>query len=370
MRFRSLALADLSSALAAYLVALAFAYNGFGVWSLVFANIASSLTSTVGYWIGAKWRPAWEFAVNEVKSITRYSLNLSGFGIVNYFSRNADNIIVGRVLGQAALGNYQMAYNLMLTPIQNISSVVAQATFPAFARIQDDDQRFRAAYTRSCMLIGLISFPVLAGLGVVADPMIRTILGTKWLGAIRVFQILAPVGLAQSIYTTIGQIFMAKGRTDWLFRWGIIQTSILVASFLVGIHWGILGVATAYCFSFLCITMAPAFMIAFRLIGLRLSEFAFALLPQLIITGCMTLVCWLWLKFLPMIGIQRPWVLLCSAVILGATFYVLAFLTTWPKVMDHLETALMSSGKPFIIQAFAKARGLRLIGRNGDARIV
>jgi O-antigen/teichoic acid export membrane protein len=271
---------------------------------------------------------------------------------------------VGKVLGQAALGDYQMAYNLMLTPIQNISAVVTQATFPAFARIQDDDERFRVAYTRSCMLIGLISFPVLAGLGVVADPMIRTILGTKWLGAIRVFQILAPVGLAQSIYTTIGQIFMAKGRTDWLFRWGIVQTSILVASFLVGIHWGILGVATAYCVTFLCVTMVPAFMIAFRLIGLRLSDFALALLPQLIITGCMTLLCWLWLKFLPMIGIQTPWILFVSAVILGATFYVLALLITWPQVMQHLETALLSSGKPFVAQAFAKARGLRVAGRN------
>ncbi len=369
MRFRSLAIADLSAALAAYLVALIFAYKGFGVWSLVLANVATSLISVIGYWIGAKWRPAWEFAVGEVKSITRYSLNLSGFGVVNYFSRNADNIIVGKVLGQAALGNYQMAYNLMLTPIQNISSVVAQATFPAFARIQDNDERFRAAFTRSSMLIGLISFPVLAGLGVVADPMIRTILGTKWLGAIAVFQILAPVGLAQSIYTTIGQIFMAKGRTDWLFRWGIIQTSILVASFLVGIHWGVLGVATAYCFSFLCITMTPGFLIAFRLIGLRLSEFASALLPQLVITACMTLLCWFWLKLLPTLGIETPWILLSSAVILGAAFYVLAFLITWPKVMTHLETAMMSSGKPFVAQIFARGRRMRLVGRNHDRNV-
>ncbi len=368
MRFRSLAAADLSAALAAYLVALTFAYRGFGVWSLVFANVANSVTSVTGYWIGAKWRPAWEFAVDEIKSVARYSLNLSGFGIVNYFSRNADNITVGKVLGQAALGNYGMAYNLMLTPIQNISSVIAQATFPAFARIQDDNERFRQAYTRSCMLIGLISFPVLAGMGVVADPMIRTILGAKWLGAIHVFQILAPVGLAQSIYTTTGQIYMAKGRTDWLFRWGIVQTAILVTSFLVGIHWGVLGVATAYCVTFLFITMPPAFIIPFRLIGLKASDFARALLPQLAITAGMTLVCWLWLRFLPMIGIRTSWILLISTVILGASFYILAFLITWPKVMHHLETALMSSEKEFIAQTFARARGVRLIGRNVNSK--
>jgi PST family polysaccharide transporter len=366
MRFRALAAADLSAALVAYLVALGFAYKGFGVWSLVFANVASSLTAATGYWIGTKWRPAWEFAVSEVKSIARYSLNLSAFGIVNYFARNADNIIVGKILGQAALGDYQMAYNLMLSPIQNISSVVGQATFPAFARIQDDEERFRAAYIRSCMLIALITFPVLAGLGVVADPMIRTILGAKWIGAIRVFQILAPVGLAQSIHATIGQIFMAKGRTDWLFRWGIVQTAILVSSFLIGIHWGILGVAAAYCLTFLCITMPPAFLIAFRLIGLKLSEFAFALLPQLLVTGCMTLLCWLWLRLLPAIGIQTPWILFISTVVLGATFYVLVFLITWPDVMEHLETAMMSSGKSAVVRVFAKAHRFRLSGRNSN----
>ena len=364
MRFRALAAADVSASLAAYLVALTFAYKGFGVWSLVFANVANSVTSLSGYWIATRWRPTWEFAVAEVRSVARYSLNLSGFGLVNYFSRNADNIIVGKVLGQAALGDYGMAYNLMLTPIQNISSVIAQATFPAFARIQGDDERFRFAYTRSCMLIALISFPVLAGMGVVADPMIRTILGAKWLGAIRVFQILAPVGLAQSVYTTIGQIYMAKGRTDGLFRWGIVQTIVLVTSFLIGIHWGVLGVAAAYCLTFLCITMPPGFIIAFRLIGLKASDFARALLPQLAITGCMTLLCWLWLRLLPMIGIQAPWILLTSAVILGATFYVLALLVTWPRVMQHLETALMTSGKPFIAQTFARARGVKLVGRS------
>ncbi|MBV8865458.1 MAG: MOP flippase family protein [Acidobacteriaceae bacterium] len=369
MRFRALAAADVSAALIAYLVALTFAYKGFGVWSLVFANLANSAVTVTGYWIGARWCPAWEFAIKEVKSVARYSLNLSGFGIVNYFSRNADNITVGKVLGQAALGDYGMAYNLMLTPIQNISAVVAQATFPAFARIQGEDERFRLAYTRSSMLIGLISFPVLAGMGVVADPMIRTILGAKWLGAIRVFQILAPVGLAQSVYTTIGQIYMAKGRTDRLLRWGIVQTLVLVASFLIGIHWGVLGVATAYCLTFLCITMPPGFIIAFRLIGLKLTDFARALTPQLAITGCMTLLCWLWLRFLPMIGIQASWILLTSAVILGATFYILALLIIWPRVMEHLETALTSSENPFIAQTFARARGLRLVGRSPRSKM-
>ncbi len=358
MRFRALAAADLSAGLISYLVALIFAYRGFGVWSLVFANVANSITSLIGYWIGSGWRPSWQFDWAEVRSIAKYSLNLSGFGLVNYFSRNADNITVGKVLGKAPLGDYQMAYNLMLTPIQNISSVIAQATFPAFARIQDDNVRFRQAYTRSCMLIALISFPVMAGLGVVADPMIRAILGARWVGAIRVFQVLAPVGLVQSVQTTVGQIYMAKGRTDWFFRWGLASGVILVTAFLIGIRFGILGVAVAYCVSFLGITMLPGFIIPFQLIGLKVSDFGRALMPQVLITAGMALICALWLTLLSKFGIQSPWIQLSSTAILGAVFYVLALLMIWPEVMRHLETAMSSSGKAAIAGGLARAKAL------------
>ncbi len=354
MRFRALAVADLTAALFSYGVALVFAYRGFGVWSLVFANVANSLSSSIGYWIGSKWNPSWEFDWAEVKSIARYSLNLSGFGLVNYFSRNADNITVGKVLGKAPLGDYQMAYNLMLTPIQNISSVIAQATFPAFARIQDDNARFRQAFTRSSMLIALISFPVMAGLGVVADPMIRTIVGLKWLGAIPVFQVLAPVGLVQSVQTTVGQIYMAKGRTDWSFRWSLVYSCILVGSFLVGIHFGIIGVAVAYCIAYLGITMVPSFLIPFRLIGLKLSDFANALLPQLLITGCMALTCAGWLRLLAFAGINLPVIALVSTVVIGAIVYIGLLIFFWPPVMQFLEAAMVSSGKSSIVGVLAK----------------
>ncbi len=363
MRFRTLAVADMTAAVIGYVVALTFAYTGFGVWSLVYASIANSLITCVAYWIGSGWKPTWEFDKQEVKSIAGFSLNLSGFGLVNYFSRNADNITVGKVLGRAPLGDYQMAYNLMLTPIQNISSVIAQATFPAFARIQDDNQRFRLAYTRSCMLIALITFPVIAGMGVVADPMIHAILGLKWVGAIRIFQILAPVGLVQSVQTTVGQIYMAKARTDWWFRWAIASGCVLVLSFLLGIHFGVMGVAAGYCIAYLCITMVPGFVIPFKLIGLKFTDFAAALTPQLLITGGMTLVCWLWLKLLASMGITAPWMLLLSTVALGAVFYVAALLLSWPAVMEHLERAMSSSGRPKITQTFARVRQMSRRGR-------
>jgi len=82
-------------------------------------------------------------------------------------------------------------------------------------------------------------------MGVVADPLIRTMLGEKWRPAILLFQILAPVGLVQSVQSTTGQIYMSKGRTDWMFRWGLYSSVVFVGSFLIGVRWGAVGVAGA-----------------------------------------------------------------------------------------------------------------------------
>ena len=359
MRFRSLAAADLSAGVVQYLVALSFAYHGFGVWSLVFANVANSLVATTGYWIASRWRPSRIFDGDEVRSIAKFSLNLSGFGLVNYFARNADNITVGKMLGRTQLGDYQMAYNLMLQPIQNISSVMSQATFPAFARIQDDDERFRNAYTKSSMLIGLITFPVIAGMGVVADPLIRAVLGVKWLGAIRVFQILAAVGMVQSVQTTVGQIYMAKAKTEWMFRWGVVQCVLFICAFLIGVRFGTTGVAASYCIAYLGIAMIPGFAIPFRAIGLKLSDYAKALLPQLLITVGMALACAGWLAMLGHFGVGSAWVQLLTTVPLGIVVYVSAMLIIWPPIMESLEQIVTLTQNKVLSRLFMPIAALR-----------
>jgi PST family polysaccharide transporter len=360
MSFKTLAIVELGSGLVSYAVALSCAYSGLGVWSLVYANVAGTLFTTAGYWLGWRWRPSFEFDSAEVRSVAGFSLNFSGFGLVNYFARNADNIVVGRFLGQGPLGNYAMAYNLMLTPLQNVSSVIGQVALPAFSRIQDDNERFRSAYTRSCMLIGLITFPIMAGMGVVADPMIRAILGHKWVGAIALFQILAPVGLAQSVQTTVGQIYVAKGRTDWMFRMGFAFCAALIPTFLIGVRFGTTGVALAYCIVYLAILMVPSFMVPFKLIDLRFSAFARALLPQLAITLGMAAACFFWLRLLDSVSVSNAWMRLLTTVVLGIAVYVFELFAFWPAVMDEASTILSGSRLAFIGGWLTSMRRVRL----------
>src|SRR5262249_17195496 len=158
---------------------ITMAIRGQGVWSLVFGTITNNIVTTIGFWISCGWRLQWLFRWKAFQSIASYTLYLSGFNVLNYFARNADNLIVGRYLGSVPLGFYQMSYNLMTFPLQNFPSVISQVMFPALSQVSQDNARFRSAYTRMCMLIGLFTFPAMLGIAVTAEPFVAAVLGKR-----------------------------------------------------------------------------------------------------------------------------------------------------------------------------------------------
>ncbi len=364
MRYRVLAMAELGSAVAGYIVALACAYSGKGVWSLVFANLATAATGFLFYWFASGWRPDFVFSRRDIRSVAGFSLNLSGAVLVNFFARNADNIVIGRLRGQSELGDYQMAYNLMLTPISNISSMIGQITFPAFSRLQADHARFRSAYVRQSMMVGLLTFPIMAGMGVLAGPLIRVVLGSKWVGSILLFQILAPVGLVQSVATLVGQIYTAKARTDLMFRWSIFATVVLVTSFILGARFSTVGVAVAYGLSYLLLLAYPGFLIPFRLIDLKVRDYAATLLPQVLITAAMVAGSLLWRLLLNSFGIYNSWVHLITTSVLGAALYAGLLIRLRPPVMEAMEEILSGSGNPTVQRAIHVIQRLGNFGRS------
>jgi PST family polysaccharide transporter len=272
LRFHILARIEVAGVVTGGVVGITCALTHAGVWALVAQSLTTVGVISLLLWGFSDWRPRLAFHWPELRRVGGYSLNLTGFNVVNYFTRNADNLLVGRYLGATPLGLYGLAYRIMLYPMQSIASVISRVMFPVYSQIRDDDARFRSVYLRTDGMIALITFPMMAGIGILAQPFVLAVFGPKWKLVIPVIRILAPVGMLQSVYTTIGSIYMAKGRTDVQFRWGLVSSTLYVTAFAVGLRWGISGVAAAYAlmFSLLCL---PSFMIPFRLIGLRLAEF-------------------------------------------------------------------------------------------------
>jgi O-antigen/teichoic acid export membrane protein len=271
MSFRKISLIDISSSVIGLGVIVTLACRHAGVWSLVAGTLATAAISSISLCAASEWQPGLRFSWTEVRSVMNFGLNLSAFNLFNYFARNSDNAIIGRYLGSAALGFYQLAYNIMMFPVQGIAQMMSQVLFPAFSEIQDDNERFRRIYLRVCSSIALITFPLMTGAAILAAPLIKTIYGPRWVNVIPVLTILAPVGLLQSIVTTVGQIYTAKGRTDLMFKVGGTAGVLFVVSFVVGLPWGIRGIASCYA---ICnaLLFLPMLYIPFRLIDLRLID--------------------------------------------------------------------------------------------------
>lgn len=204
MRFDQIAILQVTASLISGVAAIVSALSGAGVWSLIIQSlIAAGIGSALALWM-VDWRPRLVWDATALRDLLRYGAGLTGFNMINYWARSADNLLIGRLMGPVALGLYSRAYSLMLLPLSQIIGVLAPAMFPAMASIQHDKSRTRSIYLRAMRIITLLSFPLMLGLIVVAEPFVIALLGSEWAEVIPLIQILAVVGMTQSLCNPTG----------------------------------------------------------------------------------------------------------------------------------------------------------------------
>lgn len=267
LRFEELAKLELAAALLGALAGVVLATTGAQVWSLVGITLVTGLCTTALAWTVARWRPLPVLYWKEALSVGGFSLHLVGFNVVNYFARNADNFLIGRFLGAEALGFYSLAYRIVLFPIRNVSGALGRVMFPAMAAVQENDARLRTMYLNMVSAIALVTFPMMLGVLATAEPLVALLLGAAWQPIVPLVMIFAALGAIQSIVSSLGSIYLAKGRSDLLMWWGVVASSVTVASFVVGLRWGMVGVAGAYAAASVLLTLF-SFFVPFRLVGL------------------------------------------------------------------------------------------------------
>ncbi len=273
MDFRKLAIRDIIAVIISGIVGVVLAYNGFGVWSLVFQSVIFTLANAVLLWTVSSWRPKFSFAMADIKDIFHFSANLTGFNIVNYFARNIDQLLIGKFLGAQALGYYSLAYKIMLYPLQNVSQVIVKVMFPAFARMQGELEKVRIAYMRMIKAISLIVFPLMCSLFAIAPDFVHFVFGIRWTPIIILIQILSLCGLVQSISTTGGSIMLSQGRADMQLKFGALGSFFVFIAVLLGIKWQLVGVAVFYTLEQIIWTIYVQYSITNKLIVLPIKRF-------------------------------------------------------------------------------------------------
>jgi PST family polysaccharide transporter len=321
--FKQLAKIETIAVIVGAILGIISALFGFGVWSLVIQAFASNLFLTSAYWVISDWKPKFIFKFEAIQPVVGYSLNLTGYNIFNYFVRNADYFLIGKLLGDNALGHYFLAYKIMLYPLKNISIVLSRVMFPIYSKIQNNNQKFSEVFTKTSKLIAIVSFPLMIIIFVFSNEITNTFFSTKWDVVLlsRLLAILAPIGIIQSIATTTGSIYQAKGRTDWMFKWGIFSSILYVGGFLIGIIWGVIGVAVSY----LLVTyllVYPVFAIPFKLINYRFIKY-FLNLSNILILNILLLLILFSLKFIFYKFVHTEIIIMLFSLLIGSISYIL-----------------------------------------------
>lgn len=232
-RLKRLAFNELTAGVLGSVVTLVLSTVGLHVWSLIAGGLCTAVLGA-GLALAAtpELRPTKRLSV--LKPLMSVSLNLLGFNFVNYWARNADNLIIGKMLGEQELGVYTRAYSLMLLALSQVTATISSAMIPALSEVQSDQRRTRSLYLRAIGLIAFVSFPLMVGMAATADTFMRVVYGSKWVDAIPILKILGIIGALQSILNPIGWIFVSQGRTDRMFRIGTVTAIIIVVGFAIG----------------------------------------------------------------------------------------------------------------------------------------
>jgi O-antigen/teichoic acid export membrane protein len=317
------------------MVGIGSAALGGGAWAIILQALSLSGFSTLLLWTMSPWRPSFSFSLASLKSMAGFSTYIFGHRLLFYLHRNADNLLIGRFVGAASLGAYAIAYNVILVPFSRIAAPIQDVLFPAFSRIQNDRERIAEGWLRVTRAIAAVTVPSLVGLAIVAGDFVDLVLGPKWHDATTVIQVLAWVGILQSLQSLNTGILEALGHGQAIFRWTIVFFTTHLIAFVVGLHWGIVGVAVGYSISTTLIE--PSYLLlTSRAVGISPWRFMEAIAGVFEASALMGLVVLGTHSGLVQLDVPGPLRLL-TCIVVGAV--VFAALAAWraPELIDEVQ---------------------------------
>ncbi len=284
MRFTLLAAMDVVGFAVGAAAGIAAALHGLGYWAIMINQAGVTVTALLIAWGLSGWRPGRPGKFSDMMPLLRFGGNMTGFNFVNFFSRNSDNILLGRFAGAAPLGLYDRAFKLMLLPFGQISLPFTNVALPLLSRCVDEPEFYRRAYRRMLEAMLLLLYPGIAFMVVNAQELVDVALGRRWAAVAPIFALLGIDAFVSPLGISMGWLFVSQGRTREMRDWAVLTSFLFVGCFVAGLHWGPRGVAGGYAVAGLA-EMSFLWHIATRRGPLRARDFFALLIPFLIALG-------------------------------------------------------------------------------------
>lgn len=333
LAFRTLAIRTLAAEIIGGISGVVLAMNGFGVWSLVARQLVTSLSGVVILWILSDWRPGLAVSRKHFKDLFGFSVNMMGLHMVNFFSRRSDSFLIGYFLGATQLGYYTVAFRLVRMLTQSMGGTINRVTWPAFARLQKDPKRLRKGFYSASQILALVIFPIFMGISALAPELVPLLFGDKWTHSILLMQILAFLGITESMSRIYNSVIVSVGRPGVLVTLRTLLAICNIIALLVALQWGLRGMAIAYVI--VAYLFMPIYLVLLRkLAGINISKYFRYLVPPAAATVLMVLV--IFACKTPLAEIGSPMVQVAILGVMGAIIYAGVLTLVSPAIVRHV----------------------------------
>lgn len=272
-----------SVALAFAVVSVSLAALGFGVWSLVIGNYASTLTWVITVWWICDWRPGRGTAsIPMYREMVRFGFPLALGLFADQGQKGAQAVVTGNALGANGLGLFRYGDRIAQIPVGALIEISSISLFPAFSRISSDAERFKQAYLRALGLVVVAASAVAGLLVATGEPLVVVVLGEQWRGAGVVLVAMAGLGLGKAFTTVSEEAIKGAGRTSLLNWYTLTETSLAIILLLALVGpLGLTGVGLSISLTAL-LTGATVVALAKPVVGVSLRELLATAAPSML----------------------------------------------------------------------------------------
>lgn len=234
-QFKTLGIRTVSITFIGGIITIILALRGAKYYALVINSVLSGfITFTFNYY-HSKLKIYFCFSMNSIKKIKDFSVYQFGYNVINYFSRNLDNLLIGKFMGQVSLGYYDKAYKLMLYPVQNLTHVITPVLHPILSEYSYDKDRIYKEFIKITKLLLLLGVFISVFCYFAANEIILIMFGEQWVNSVNTFKVLSITIWIQMIISVTGSVFQSLGHVKRVFKINLITTTINVIGIVIGI---------------------------------------------------------------------------------------------------------------------------------------
>lgn len=245
MNFKTQMKLQVPSTIIGAVIGVAMAYNGYGVWSLVWLNLSQTIVFTIQNWIFIKWRPSFVFDKRRFKYHFNFGYKLTLSGLLDTTYLNLYPIVIGKYFSPTMVGFFNQAETMRRFPVQQLSAVMEKVTYPLFSNIKTD-QELKSVYKKTMKLALLLSVAMMLFLMVMAEELFLLLFGEKWLPAVPYFQILSFASIVSPLSKYNLNILKVKGRSDLFLKLEVIKKIVGVLAVFIAAPFGLLALSVSY----------------------------------------------------------------------------------------------------------------------------